>query len=54
MTLSLPSDQSVPSSATPAHFDVFTYILNGFRIFDHRQFVRTRCNQKGVTQGKLR
>jgi len=29
----------------PAHLDVFAYVVNGFGIFDHRQLVRTRCNQ---------
>ena len=29
----------------PAHLDVFAYIVDGFGIFDHRQLVRTCCNQ---------
>jgi hypothetical protein len=28
-----------------AQFDVFTNVLNGFRIFDYRQFVRLYCDK---------
>ena len=29
----------------PAHLDVFADVVNGFGIVDHRQLVRTCCNQ---------
>jgi hypothetical protein len=27
------------------HLGVFAYVMNGFRVLDHRQLVRTCCNQ---------
>ena len=37
----------------PAHLDVFAYVVNGFGIFDHRQFVRL-CRNKAEQQTENR
>jgi hypothetical protein len=34
-----------------AHLDFFAYVMNGFRVFDHRQLVRTCCNQAKQQRG---